>query len=258
MASRPSATVGVDGYDTRAHPARRRRRSRRRCSACSTSRGVLAVRDPDRFLAAAGRGLRPGARVRLRPDADPPRSAMSGAAAAGPAAAPADPDPRAVLDPVHREGAAGRAGRRLRRGGRGRHPHAHPDRRPGLPDAGAGHAGQPRRRGARGARRHAADLGRRGRACGCMPPASQGVRGRIVCCCRRVSRWMTTCGCVWCARCMRCGSRRSRRNADRWINCAGSRVCGCGRPIKLLAQRHGVHWDGRQYDPHDWSTGRYW
>ena len=23
---------------------------------------------------------------------------------------------------------------------------------------------------------------------------------------------------------------------------------------KLLAQRHGVRWDGRQYDPHDWSS----
>src|ERR1700721_806106 len=23
---------------------------------------------------------------------------------------------------------------------------------------------------------------------------------------------------------------------------------------RLLAQRHGVKWDGRQYDPHEWST----
>ena len=42
-----------------------------------------------------------------------------------------------------------------------------------------------------------------------------------------------------------------RRSVDQLRGIEGSRV----REIyKLLAQRHGAKWDGRNYDPHDWGT----
>ena len=43
----------------------------------------------------------------------------------------------------------------------------------------------------------------------------------------------------------------ARRSVDQLRGIEGARV---RETYKLLAQRHGVKWDGRQYDPRDWST----
>ena len=42
-----------------------------------------------------------------------------------------------------------------------------------------------------------------------------------------------------------------RRSVDQLRGIEGVRV---RETYRLLAQRHGVKWDGRQYDPHEWST----
>jgi CRISPR-associated protein Cas1 len=42
-----------------------------------------------------------------------------------------------------------------------------------------------------------------------------------------------------------------RRSVDQLRGIEGARV---RETYRLLAQRHGVHWDGRQYDPHDWTS----
>ena len=42
-----------------------------------------------------------------------------------------------------------------------------------------------------------------------------------------------------------------RRSVDQLRGIEGARV---RETYKLLAQRHGVRWDGRQYDPHEWSS----
>ena len=56
MDSTPEDGVGVDGYET-VRIARETRRDNRSASACSTSRGLLTVREPDRFLAALAQGF---------------------------------------------------------------------------------------------------------------------------------------------------------------------------------------------------------
>jgi CRISPR-associated protein Cas1 len=42
-----------------------------------------------------------------------------------------------------------------------------------------------------------------------------------------------------------------RRSVDQLRGIEGARV---REMYRLLAQRHGVRWDGRQYDPHDWTS----
>ena len=86
-----------------------------------------------------------------------------------------------------------------------------------------------------------------------MPPASRAARAPTGCFIRHAWRSMTTPGSRSCARCTRCALAKRRRSDGRSTSCAVSRVRACARLYKLLAARHGVTWDGRDYDPADWA-----
>ena len=54
---------------------------------------------------------------------------------------------------------------------------------------------------------------------------------------------------------MLCVLAKRRRIVDRSISYAASRVFGFGSSMSLLAQRHGVAWKRRDYDPGDFGSG---
>ena len=159
--------------------------------------------------------------------------------AAGAAAAAADPDPRALVDRLRREGPARRARRRLRPGRRDRRAHPHPRRRvvcimlePGIRVSHAAVALAGRAGtllvwvGEAGVRLYAAGQPGGARADRLLWQARLALDDSP--------------GSGSCAGCTRCASASRRPSAARSTSCAASRACACAalRADRPPARRH--------------------
>ena len=60
--------------------------------------------------------------------------------------------------------------------------------------------------------------------------------------------------CAWSVKCTGAASVSLRRSGVRSSSCAASRGARVRRSYALLAQKHGVAWKRRSYDPNDWDT----